>query len=571
MDMEKLLKQGGKFLLDKVAMAALKAVLPYALAIGGIALFLFLLYFMIFEFPKQSVMGTFDTVKERTAGFFYGTKEETDERLFDEYQSIADRWHEELTAEQESQVQTYALNWQWLAQVDRSLNDPSFFNTFLNENVKEVELRPEETFEEVRPKFTWKNSEIVTVKEVCLRNEDEEGEATYKKSTVTERQPVLLLQKAETIQNDYLYTYASETTAETSPSACGELTTTVTQDVLQRIEPMYSEDWEPLREILIAHGAKRVEDQDFLLEYWLSYLSDGDGEGDPLVGWSPVIGEIVWPTEGSKITSTFGSRVHPITGLIKLHAGVDIGVPIGTPVYAAKSGKVIFADYLGTAGNAVMIQHDDGMETRYYHLNKVKVESGQTVKAGEEIAESGNTGGSTGPHLHFEVRVNGEPVNPLVYFGYEESSDILVYRPLDIPVLLEWLGKRNSMLATKEILTMIDDAAKAQGIDPYLLIAITGAEQSFVPKSNKYADKIVKNPWNVFGSWKEGKGAELTTKDAAIIAAKTIVKLSRGKPSTVSPIAWLSDPENPNGVYATGSNWVRNVTSIYEQLSKLGD
>jgi murein DD-endopeptidase MepM/ murein hydrolase activator NlpD len=571
MDIEKLLKQSGKFLLDKMAMAALKAVLPYVLAIGGIALLLFLLYFMIFELPKQSVLGTFDTVKERTTGFFYGTKEETDERLFDEYQSIADRWHEELTAEQESQVQTYALNWQWLAQVDRSLNDPSFFNTFLNENVKEVELRPEETFEEVRPKFTWKNSEIITVKEVCLRNGGEEGEATYKKSTVTERQPVLLLKKAETIQNDYLYTYASETTTETSPSACGELTTTVTQDILQRIEPMYSEDWVPLREILIAHGAKRVEDQDFLLEYWLSYLSDGDGEGDPLIGWSPVIGEIVWPTEGSKITSTFGSRVHPITGLIKLHAGVDIGVPIGTPVYAAKSGKVIFADFLGTAGNAIMIQHDGGMETRYYHLNKVKVESGQTVKAGEEIAESGNTGGSTGPHLHFEVRVNGEPVNPLVYFGYEESSDILVYRPLDIPVLLEWLGKRNSMLATKEILTMIDDAAKAQGIDPYLLIAITGAEQSFVPKSNKYADKIVKNPWNVFGSWKEGKGAELTTKDAAIIAAKTIVKLSRGKPSTVSPIAWLSDPENPNGVYATGSNWVRNVTSIYEQLSKLVD
>lgn len=570
MDIEKILKQGGKLLLDKAVKAILKAILPYALAIGGIVLLLFLIYFMIFELPKQSVMGTLDTVKERTSGFFYGTKEELDEQLFDEYQSIADRWHEELTAEQESQVQTYALNWQWLAQVDRSLNDPSFFNTFLNENVKEVELRPEETFEEVRPKFTWKNSEIVTVKEVCLRNEGEEGEVTYKKSTVTERQPVLLLKKAETIQNDYLYTYASETTTETSPSACGELTTTVTQDVLQRIEPMYSEDWEPLREILIAHGAKRVEDQDFLLEYWLSYLSDGDGEGDLLIGWSPVIGEIVWPTEGSKITSTFGSRVHPITGIIKLHAGVDIGVPIGTPVYAAKSGKVIFADYMGNAGNAIMIQHD-GIETRYYHLDKIKVESGQEVEAGEEIAESGNTGGSTGPHLHFEVRVNGEPVNPLVYFGYDESSDILTYRPLDIPVLLEWLGKRNSMLATKEILTMIDDAAIAQGVDPYLLIAITGAEQSFVPKSNKYADKIVKNPWNVFGSWQEGRGAELTTKDAAIIAAKTIVKLSKGKPSTVSPIAWLSDPENPNGVYATGSNWVRNVTSIYEQLSKLGD
>lgn len=570
MDIEKILKQGGRVLLNKALKPILKAILPYVLAIGGIALLLFLLYFMIFELPKQSVIGTFDTIKDRTSGFFYGTKEDSDEQLFDEYQAIADRWHEELTAEQESQVQTYALNWQWLAQVDRSLNDPSFFNAFLDENVKEVVLKPEETFKEVRPKFTWKSSEIVTVKEVCLRNEDEDGEVTYEKSTVTERQPVLLLKKAETIQNDYVYTYDSETTTETSPSPCGDLTTTVTQDKLQRIEPMYSEDWKPLREILNAHGAKRVEDQDFLLEYWLSYLSDGDGEGDSLIGFNPVGGELVWPTEGSKITSTFGSRVHPITGIIKLHAGVDIGVPIGTPVYAAKSGKVIFADYMGNAGNAIMIQHD-GIETRYYHLDKIKVESGQEVEAGEEIAESGNTGGSTGPHLHFEVRVNGEPVNPLVYFGYDESSDILTYRPLDIPVLLEWLGKRNSMLATKEILTMIDDAAKAQGVDPYLLIAITGAEQSFVPKSNKYADKIVKNPWNVFGSWQEGRGAELTTKDAAIIAAKTIVKLSKGKPSTVSPIAWLSDPENPNGVYATGTNWVKNVTSIYEQLSQLGD
>lgn len=570
MDIEKLLKQGGKLILDKAVKALLKAILPYSIAIGGIALLLFLVYFMIFELPKQTVMGDFDSSQERASGFFYGTKEDTDEQLFEEYQLISDRWHEELTAEQESQVQTYALNWQWLAQVDRSLNDPSFFNTFLEKRVKEVVLKPVETFEEVRPKFKWLNSEIVTDREICTRTEGEDGEVSYKKSRITESQPVVLLQEAKTIQNDYRYTYISETTTETASSSCGELTTTITHDKLQRIEPMYREDWEPLREILISHGAKRIEDQDFLLEYWLSYLSDGDGEGNSLIGWSPVAGELVWPTDGTKITSTFGSRVHPITGVVKLHAGVDIGVPVGTSVYAAKSGKVIFADYMGNAGNAIMIQHSD-METRYYHLDKIKVESGQEVEAGEEIAESGNTGGSTGPHLHFEVRVNREPVNPLVYFGYEGSSDILTYRPLDIPLMIAWLDKRDSMLASREILTMIDVAAKTQGVDPYLLIAITGAEQSFVPKTNKYANQIVKNPWNVFGSWKEGKGSELTTKEAAEIAAKTIVKLSKGKPSTASSIAWLSDPENPSGVYATGSNWVKNVTSFYQQLSELGD
>lgn len=115
MDIEKILKQGGRVLLNKALKPILKAILPYVLAIGGIALLLFLLYFMIFELPKQSVIGTFDTIKDRTSGFFYGTKEDSDEQLFDEYQAIADRWHEELTAEQESQVQTYALNWQWLA------------------------------------------------------------------------------------------------------------------------------------------------------------------------------------------------------------------------------------------------------------------------------------------------------------------------------------------------------------------------------------------------------------------------------------------------------------------------
>ncbi|MGG1878815.1 M23 family metallopeptidase [Paenibacillus cisolokensis] len=568
MDLENLMKLNGKRILKKAGKAILKAILPYLVPILGIALLLFLMYFIVFEMPKQAIMDTFTSPEERSSGFFYGTKEDVDEQLFAIYQDIANRWHAELTAEQEVQVQPYALNWQWLAQVDRSLNDPSFFNTFLDKHVKEVVLKPEETFEEVRPKFTWRNSEVLISREICTRTEGEDGEVSYEKSRITESQPVVLLQEAKTIQNNYRYLYTSETTTESTSSSCGELITTITGDELQRIEPMYSEDWEPLREILLAHGATRVEDQDFLLEYWLSYLSDGDGEGNSLIEWSPISGNLIWPTDGTKITSTFGNRVHPITGIIKLHAGVDIEVPIGTPVYAAKSGKVIFADYMGNAGKAIMLQHE-GIETRYYHLNKIKVEPGQEVVAGEVIAESGNTGGSTGPHLHFEVRINGEPVNPLLYFGYTDSSDILTYRPLDIPLMIAWLNKRESMLATEEILTMIDNAAKSQGVDPYLLIAITGAEQSFVPKSNKYADKIVKNPWNVFGSWKEGKGSKLTTQEAAEIAAKTIVKLSKGKPSDANSIAWLSDPMNPSGVYATGSNWVKNVTSFYQQLSDL--
>lgn len=560
------LKRMGK----KIGRAILKAILPYVLSIAGLGLVLLLGYFIIFEMPKQAIMEAYDNVKDQVSSFFYGTNEDKDQETFNKYQMLSERWRDGLTADEEFQVEAYSINWEWLAQVDRSMNDPSFLNTVLDEHAKEVELTPEKTFEEVRPKFTWQKSEIVTVKDVYVQEEGENGEIEYKKTTVTERQPIRLLKQAKTIQNEYNYTYTRETTTETTSSSHGPVTTTVTKDKLVRIEPAYSEDWQPLRDILITHGAKRVEDQDFLLEYWLSYLTDYDGSGDGIDGsWTPSSGELIWPTKGDRITSSFGYRIHPITGKKKLHAGVDVGVPIGTPVYAAKSGKVIFADYMGNAGNAIMIQHSD-METRYYHLNKIMVKSGEEVQAGDKIAESGNTGGSTGPHLHFEVRIDGEPVNPLLYFGYNstDGSDILKYRPLDIPAMIEWLNKRNSALATKEILTMIDNAAKESGVDPYLLIAITGAEQSFVPKNNKYADKIVKNPWNVFGSWKTGKGSKLTTEKAAKIAAKTIVKLSKNRPSNANPIEWLSNPKNPNGIYAENSKWWKDVSSFYEQFSK---
>jgi murein DD-endopeptidase MepM/ murein hydrolase activator NlpD len=560
------LKRMGK----KIGRAILKAIFPYVLPIAGLGLVLLLGYFIIFEMPKQAIMEAYDSAVDQVSGFFYGTKEEKDQKTFEKYQMLSERWREGLTADEEFQVEAYSFNWEWLAQVDRSLNDPSFLNTVLDKHAKEVDLTPEKTFEEVRPKFTWQKSEIVTVKEVYVEEEGENGEIEYKKTTITERQPIHLLKQAKTIQNKYNYTYKSETTTETSSSSHGPVTTTVTKDVLERIEPTYSEDWEPLRDILIAHGAKRVEDQDFLLEYWLSYLTDYDGSGDGIDGsWTPITGDLVWPTKGDRVTSSFGYRIHPITGKKKLHAGVDVGVPIGTPVYAAKAGKVIFANAMGTAGNAIMIQHSD-METRYYHLNKILVESGQEVKAGDKIAESGNTGGSTGPHLHFEIRIDGEPVNPLLYFGYNstDGSDILKYRPLDFTAMIEYLNKRNSMLATKEILTMIDTAAKESGVDPYLLIAITGAEQSFVPKSNKSANQIVKNPWNVFGSWKTGKGSKLTTEKSAKIAAKTIIKLSAGRPTDRNPIEWLSAKDNPKGFYADNPQWWKDVSSFYEQFLK---
>ncbi len=117
------------------------------------------------------------------------------------------------------------------------------------------------------------------------------------------------------------------------------------------------------------------------------------------------------PTVG-RISSGFGMRFHPIDRRMKFHAGMDIAAPIGTPIKAAADGIVTFAGVKKGYGNVVIVTHDDGTETFYAHASRLFVEEGQTVKAGTTIAAVGSTGKSTGPHLHFEVRENGQPVDP---------------------------------------------------------------------------------------------------------------------------------------------------------------
>ena len=127
-------------------------------------------------------------------------------------------------------------------------------------------------------------------------------------------------------------------------------------------------------------------------------------------------GEMQWPVPGqSTITSDFGIRIHPITKVEKMHTGVDISSPMNTTVVAAQSGTVIYADWYGGYGKVVMIDHGGGYTTLYGHNNSILVTVGQAVNKGDAIAKSGSTGYSTGPHLHFEVRVNGEYVDPIPY------------------------------------------------------------------------------------------------------------------------------------------------------------
>ena len=123
------------------------------------------------------------------------------------------------------------------------------------------------------------------------------------------------------------------------------------------------------------------------------------------------------PISGGRLSSNFGRRKSPTKGASSYHKGVDWSVPTGTAVFASCGGTVARAGWGSGYGYCVYINHEDGRQTRYGHLSKVLVKVGQTVKQGERIALSGNTGVSTGPHLHFEILINGSQVNPLKYLN----------------------------------------------------------------------------------------------------------------------------------------------------------
>ena len=129
-------------------------------------------------------------------------------------------------------------------------------------------------------------------------------------------------------------------------------------------------------------------------------------------------GTFLWPVPSSTyITSSFGSRLHPIYRTWRMHTGTDIGASYGANIVAAASGKVIMSSWYGGYGNCVMIDHGSGIVTLYGHCSSRLVSAGQEVTRGQVIARVGSTGNSTGNHCHFEVRINGQYVNPMGYFS----------------------------------------------------------------------------------------------------------------------------------------------------------
>ncbi|MCQ5209682.1 MAG: peptidoglycan DD-metalloendopeptidase family protein [Megasphaera massiliensis] len=142
--------------------------------------------------------------------------------------------------------------------------------------------------------------------------------------------------------------------------------------------------------------------------------SSGGGGGSDY--YQPVSGSgaMIWPVNGV-VTSPYGYRTHPIFGTTIYHSGIDIGVDYGTPVHAADGGVVVEAGWISGYGYAVIIDHGNGLSTLYGHNQELAVSEGQSVSQGQVIAYAGSTGNSTGPHVHFEVRANGDPVDPSAY------------------------------------------------------------------------------------------------------------------------------------------------------------
>lgn len=139
----------------------------------------------------------------------------------------------------------------------------------------------------------------------------------------------------------------------------------------------------------------------------------GTNPGAPVVTGN---GTFAHPCPGySRISSTFGPRKAPLAGASTNHKGIDFAAPTGTPIYAAADGTVTTARYSGNAGNLIIINHGNGLQTYYMHCHKIFVKAGQKVTKGQNIGQVGTTGNSTGPHLHFQVMSGGTAVNPMKY------------------------------------------------------------------------------------------------------------------------------------------------------------
>ncbi|MBE7438888.1 MAG: peptidoglycan DD-metalloendopeptidase family protein [Spirochaetales bacterium] len=212
--------------------------------------------------------------------------------------------------------------------------------------------------------------------------------------------PVALIRKASHLESDELKT-GQKVIIPVKPGLMYKMTP---RDTLAAVADRYSVSLDELMQ-----DNPDLEDLDIVENGVRVFLPNAKIPEPPAPTW-------IFPGSG-RLTSGFGRRIHPFSRRWQVHTGIDIGMSYAS-VRAARSGRVHYAGYLGSYGKAVIIDHGGNLKTLYAHLSRFHVSAGDVVKAGAVIARSGNTGLSTGPHLHFEVIVNGKPVNPFRYVKF---------------------------------------------------------------------------------------------------------------------------------------------------------
>ena len=191
----------------------------------------------------------------------------------------------------------------------------------------------------------------------------------------------------------------------------------------------------PLRAAEAAKtGTSDNGDEEFhqLFASWQALDTGSSSTAAPVRRSGPVsIPSLIPVTSSRTMSSGFGLRVHPVLGGLRAHKGIDLPAPTGTPIHATADGVVGRADWFSGYGLYVQLEHGGNMETRYGHMSRIAVAEGQTVHKGDVIGYVGSTGRSTGPHLHYEVRVAGEAVNPLPYMQTPASGLLVTNDPAE--------------------------------------------------------------------------------------------------------------------------------------------
>ncbi|NDI36650.1 M23 family metallopeptidase [Chengkuizengella sediminis] len=441
----------GKFITKKLFKLLLGILAKTAVVwvpLVAILLICYISFLMVYAIPRQAAEDLFASDKDKVSAFMGFSKDEEyyeeNSDVFEKYKEIASEWDNGLSTNQKQQAMVHELSWAILASVDRLIHDP----LMMENGESEINIDPENVFNDIKPEFEFKDSVIYIEEEVWKQKEktikvevssvDEDGnevtetiEKTVKEWVLevkSKTEEIKLLTRAETIEGVFIYEYKEIEEITRVPSLNPNVDTqkkTIKKEILNKVQ-YPTKYYEPFIHYLNKNGITRESDIELVLELStaydpnydlnLSYLKNFDYSSYPrLVGAN----DWLWVTPSTRGTSPYGPR----NG--EFHLGIDIGAENqgvdGEPIWAMEDGTVTRAERsTGGYGTIVYIRHyDDQIETRYAHLETLGVSKGDKVKKGDLVGTMGNTGNSTGTHLHFEIRQDGKALDPAYFFPIE--------------------------------------------------------------------------------------------------------------------------------------------------------